>query len=33
LTRITQKMNRKDNRITTSPRIDTHGATGDHAFR
>ena len=24
LTRITQKMNRKDSRITTSPRIDTH---------
>src|SRR5262249_33560488 len=33
LTRITQKMNRKDSRISTSPRIDTHGATGDHAFR
>ena len=29
----TQTMNRKDSRITTSPRIDTTGATGDHAWR
>jgi hypothetical protein len=32
-TRVTQKMNKHDNRITTLPRMDTHGVTGDRASR